>query len=107
MNENQSNQGIEPKFLFKQVINVSPREQVSVEVFDNGAIVTTRLTKAAGLWGGGGGGGGSTTCSGSCGGQTIGPLTCPAGSSPVLDCINHTLTCKATLGRADTPAIFI
>jgi hypothetical protein len=94
----QQDQGPEPKLQFKHVVDVPGGNQVIVEVFDNGAIATTSLTVKAGLWGGGGGGGGTRTCSGSCGTRKLGPISCPTGSSPVLDCINFTLRCRPNSG---------
>lgn len=99
MTERQAPEGTKlPVCTQTQKLTASNGEEATVEVYDNGTIATTEFARAAGAWGGGGGGGGRK-CSGSCHGQTV-TMSCPAGSSPVLDCTSGSprLTCAKTLG---------
>jgi hypothetical protein len=59
-----------------------------LQVFDNGATVLTHFDAKGTILG--------RTCSGDCDGVKVGPISCPEGQSPVLDCTANppTLTCE-------------
>jgi len=99
-----------PSLVFRQVLKSSGVEEANIDVYDNGTIATTKFAKKAAGWGGGGNGGGNRTCSGSCDGVALGPINCPAGSSPHLNCTTNppTLTCvnDGVVGL-DRPVIYV
>ena len=108
----ESNNNNPPKLLQKSTVISSNGDKAIFEVYDNGGTAVTKLAaKKGGGWGGGGGGGGPTkrTCSGSCGGATAGPIDCPEGQSPSLDCSTNppTISCGAggPGGTIDVPIL--
>ena len=105
--DNSSDKEKTPKLLFRQIVKSAGIEEVSLEIYDNGTVATTKFSKKASGWGGGGGSGGNRTCSGSCGGATIGPINCPTGSSPHLNCVTNTLTCVSLGGTLENAPVIV
>lgn len=61
---------------------------VSLEVSADGSTVLTHADEHGAVL--------SRTCSGSCGGTQVGPISCPEGQSPVLNCTTNppTISCR-------------